>query len=180
MTALVEILFKALPYLLALSVAFAIGASGWRLGVDQTESRWQAEWNDRDARDAQAVEKANRDSRQKEQSALNPLADDVAQPLVPDNLDSHRDTWLQAFDRLIELEPMVSDPQAERYGEREYWEHERQAMLDMYVDLDRLNKAPATAESGVKCATCGEPTRFNKVFCENHSYTMFKEASTDE
>ena len=69
MSALIEVLFKAMPYLLALSVAFAIGASGWRLGVDQTESKWQAEWNARDARDKDAVNKAADESRNKEQSA---------------------------------------------------------------------------------------------------------------
>lgn len=56
--------------------------------------------------------------------------------LMPDNLTSHRNSWLQALARLIELEPATMAPDSD---EKAYWQHERQAMLDMYVDLDKLN-----------------------------------------
>lgn len=47
-------------------------------------------------------------------------------------------------------------------------------------DFEALNKAPAKAEPGVKCVECGEPTACGKIFCEDHSYELPKEASTDE
>lgn len=55
--------------------------------------------------------------------------------LLPDNLESHQGTWLQAFARLIELEApgVVGGP-----DDRGFWEHERRAMEAMYADLQRL------------------------------------------
>lgn len=52
---------------------------------------------------------------------------------LPDNFLSHRDSWLKAFDRLIELEPESTEPDMDEKG---FWRHERKAMLDMYADLD--------------------------------------------
>jgi|SRR5215217_4333076 len=87
------------------------------------------------------------------------LAEPVSGGVVlPDNLESHRGTWLDAFDRLIELEPTSSDPESCHYGQRELWQHERKAMLAMYADLDRL-KAPKVCDcrQGRDACTC-KPT----------------------
>lgn len=55
--------------------------------------------------------------------------------LLPDNLESHQGTWLQALERLIELEkPGVKGGP----DDRSFWEHELRAMLAMYADLQRL------------------------------------------
>lgn len=57
--------------------------------------------------------------------------------LLPDNLESHQRTWLQALERLIELENpgVVGGP-----DDRAFWEHEHRAMLTMYADLQRLKQ----------------------------------------
>lgn len=57
--------------------------------------------------------------------------------LLPDNLESHQRTWLQALERLIELEKpgVVGGP-----DDRALWEHEHRAMLTMYADLQRLKQ----------------------------------------
>lgn len=49
----------------------------------------------------------------------------------PDNLLSHRRTWLQAMDRLIELEP---ESYAADMDEKGFWQHEKRAM---YRDVDK-------------------------------------------
>lgn len=56
---------------------------------------------------------------------------------LPDNLRSHRLAWLNALERLIDLEPGGLDPTAEDLNG--YWCHELQAMRDMYADLDRID-----------------------------------------
>jgi hypothetical protein len=68
---------------------------------------------------------------------------------LPDNLVSHRASWLKAMDRLIELEPISGRPDED---ERGYWEHERRAMAAMYMDLDRLLAIPPAAEVAVLLA----------------------------
>ncbi|WP_323994749.1 ASCH/PUA domain-containing protein [Aeromonas hydrophila] len=50
--------------------------------------------------------------------------------IEPDNLRSHRNSWQKALAHLAELE--------QDRDQREYWEHELQAMCAMYLDLDRL------------------------------------------
>ena len=55
--------------------------------------------------------------------------------VLPDNLLSHRNTWLQAMERLVELEPESGAPDEDEKG---FWRHELKAMHDMYSDLDRL------------------------------------------
>ena len=54
---------------------------------------------------------------------------------LPDNLLSHRRTWIQALERLVELEPETSMPDVDEKG---FWQHELKAMHDMYADLDRM------------------------------------------
>lgn len=63
------------------------------------------------------------------------LRDGLYYGLLPDNLESHQNTWLQALERLIELEKpgVVGGP-----DDRAFWEHEHRAMLTMYADLQRL------------------------------------------
>jgi len=53
--------------------------------------------------------------------------------VLPENLLSHRDSWLCAMDRLIELEPISHEPDSDQRG---FWEHERKAIHDMYACLD--------------------------------------------
>lgn len=55
--------------------------------------------------------------------------------VLPDNLVSHRNTWLQAMERLVELEPESHAPDEDEKG---FWRHELKAMQDMYADLDKL------------------------------------------
>ena len=55
--------------------------------------------------------------------------------VLPDNLVSHRNTWLQAMERLIELEPESHSPDKD---DKAFWRHEFNAMKEMYLDLDRL------------------------------------------
>ncbi|WP_017903617.1 DUF2514 family protein [Pseudomonas asplenii] len=62
------LLGRIAPYLLAVVFVFAIGAFGWRLGVDQTDSRWQTRWNSRDAADLAAKELNESTERAKEQA----------------------------------------------------------------------------------------------------------------
>jgi hypothetical protein len=63
---------------------------------------------------------------------------------LPDNLESHRRSWLSALERLAELEPLVEQGQVD---DKSYWQHELNAMREMYADLDRLkaNRAPMSA-----------------------------------
>lgn len=58
--------------------------------------------------------------------------------VLPDNLVSHRDSWLAAMDRLVELETVAS-PRTCDSDEAGFWSHERNAMRVMYADLDRMN-----------------------------------------
>lgn len=60
--------------------------------------------------------------------------------VLPDNLVSHRGTWLQALERLIELEPETTTGEVD---DKSYWRHELQAMRDMYADLERLTAGRA-------------------------------------
>jgi hypothetical protein len=60
-------------------------------------------------------------------------------PALPDNLESHRNTWIQAMERLVELEPESCAPDEDEKG---FWRHELQAMRDMYTDLDKLQAKP--------------------------------------
>ena len=57
---------------------------------------------------------------------------------LPDNLESHRRSWISAMERLIELEPEYLGMTGE--DERGFWRHELKAMLDMYADLDRMKE----------------------------------------
>lgn len=57
---------------------------------------------------------------------------------MPDNLVSHRNSWLQAMERLVALEAEAT-PATHDSDEAGYWEHELKAMRAMYADLDRLN-----------------------------------------
>lgn len=52
----------------------------------------------------------------------------------PDNLRSHRNAWIAALERLVELEPRQVNPESEDL--RGYWQHELRALLTMYADLD--------------------------------------------
>lgn len=52
----------------------------------------------------------------------------------PDNLRSHRGSWISALERLVELEPRQASPDAE--DTRGYWQHELRALTAMYADLD--------------------------------------------
>lgn len=56
--------------------------------------------------------------------------------VLPDNLESHRNTWIQAMERLVELEPESCAPDEDEKG---LWRHELKAMRDMYADLDRFS-----------------------------------------
>lgn len=58
--------------------------------------------------------------------------------VMPDNLVSHRDSWISALTRLVALEAEAT-PATHDTDEAGYWEHELNAMRDMYADLDRLN-----------------------------------------
>ena len=58
--------------------------------------------------------------------------------VMPDNLISHRNSWLQAMERLVALEAEAS-PATHDSDDAGYWEHELKAMRAMYADLDRLN-----------------------------------------
>lgn len=62
------LLWRIAPYLLAVVVVFAIGAFGWRLGVDHADSRWQSRWNSRDADDVAAKQLNESTERAKEQA----------------------------------------------------------------------------------------------------------------
>lgn len=69
-----------LPALLVLAVVFAIGATGWRMGVNQTEARWQLAWTQRDADEATDRANAVQAARVEEQrrfAAANKVADDA-------------------------------------------------------------------------------------------------------
>jgi hypothetical protein len=57
--------------------------------------------------------------------------------VLPDNLLSHRSSWLDAMDRLVELEPISHEPDSDDKG---FWEHERKAMHDMYDCLDKVKE----------------------------------------
>lgn len=57
--------------------------------------------------------------------------------VLPDNLESHRNTWIRAMERLVELEPESFAPDEDEKG---FWRHELQAMRDMYTDLDKVKE----------------------------------------
>lgn len=58
--------------------------------------------------------------------------------VMPDNLLSHRESWLQAMERLVALEAEATPPTHDS-DEPGYWERELKSMRDMYADFDRLN-----------------------------------------
>lgn len=62
-------------------------------------------------------------------------------PSYPDNLLSHRRTWIQALERLVELEPSVPFGEVD---DKSFWQHELNAMRDMYADID--TKPPADTD----------------------------------
>ena len=78
--------------------------------------------------------------------AATPAAAHGDEAVLPDNLRSHRLSWLNAMERLIELEPGGLDPTAEDLNG--YWCHELQAMRDMYADLDRIDAMRAQGDGG--------------------------------
>jgi hypothetical protein len=69
--------------------------------------------------------------------------------IQPDNLESHRDAWQSALQRLIELEADADD--------RLHHEHELKAMRDMYADLDRIAKLPVEKIAPVQGYAPGIP-----------------------
>lgn len=85
----------------------------------------------------------------------------------PENLESHRITWLQAMERLVELEPPALPGDTD---DRAFWQHELAAMRVMYADLDKQKATFAailgaageaeprireTCNQGVGCETAG-------------------------
>ena len=62
------ILLKALPYIAALLLALGALYGAYHHGVSTTNATWQAEWNARDTRDAQAKEQNEAAARAKEQA----------------------------------------------------------------------------------------------------------------
>lgn len=52
----------------------------------------------------------------------------------PDYLRSHRNSWIAALERLVELEPRRASADVE--DTRAYWQHELRALTAMYADLD--------------------------------------------
>ncbi|MBV4519664.1 DUF2514 domain-containing protein [Pseudomonas sp. SWRI74] len=73
------ILLRILPYITALALMGAALFGAYHHGVSVTESRWQAEWNARDARDAQARtdnEAAERAKEQARQLSINKAIQD--------------------------------------------------------------------------------------------------------
>lgn len=63
------IALRALPYLLAVTVVFAIAACGWRLGVNQTDATWQARTNAALAEAMQQAAQAQGKAREAEQAS---------------------------------------------------------------------------------------------------------------
>jgi hypothetical protein len=85
----------------------------------------------------------------------------------PENLESHRVTWLQALERLVQLEPPALPGDTD---DRTFWQHELAAMRVMYADLDKQKATFAavlgaageaepqireTCNQGVGCETAG-------------------------
>lgn len=87
--------------------------------------------------------------------ALEPQQEEAV-ALLPDNLLSHRASWLRAMDRLIELEPESTEPDMDEKG---YWRHERQAMLDMYAYLEAH---PTPVQKVQESQTVSEETDANE------------------
>ena len=55
--------------------------------------------------------------------------------MLPHDFLSHRNTWRQGFERLIELEPESGRPDADKKG---FWKHELRAFDFAYQELDAL------------------------------------------
>ncbi len=89
---------------------------------------------------------AEEDHRIGQEVAATPAAAHGDEAVLPDNLRTHRRSWLNAMERLIDLEPGGLDPTAEDLNG--YWCHELQAMRDMYADLDRIDAMRAQAGEG--------------------------------
>lgn len=47
---------------------------------------------------------------------------------IPDDFFTHKNSWLAALDRLVALETNDDD--------KSYWEHERNAMVRAYAELE--------------------------------------------
>ena len=76
------ILLKALPYIAAALLALGALYGAYHHGVSVTNDDWQAEWNARDTRDAQAKEQneaAERAKEQARQQAINKVIQDGQQ-----------------------------------------------------------------------------------------------------
>lgn len=81
------------------------------------------------------------DERKETWREITPLYAEQPAPVavvMPDNLLSHRESWLQAMERLVALEAEATPPTHDS-DEPGYWERELKAMRDMYADFDRLN-----------------------------------------
>jgi hypothetical protein len=66
--------------LLVLAAVFAVAATGWRFGVDQTEASWQARWSQRDADESKLRADAVQAARTEEQrrfAAVSQVATDA-------------------------------------------------------------------------------------------------------
>lgn len=50
--------------------------------------------------------------------------------VLPDNLITHRYSWIRAMERLLEVDE----------DDKGFWLHELQAMRDMYADLDKIKE----------------------------------------
>ncbi|RUF51811.1 hypothetical protein IPC1130_31450 [Pseudomonas aeruginosa] len=78
-------------------------------------------------------------------TAASPIQSMAIGPVqLPDNLLSHRNAWLAALERLVELEPESYQPDRDEKG---FWKHELQAMRDMYANLDALQMAAVSEEA---------------------------------
>lgn len=115
-----SLISRALPYLLSVAVVFAIGASGWRLGVDQTEAAWQSRWDKHALADTEATATAQAEQRaieamraqtitkvtQDAQHAIDQARTDAADAAT--HADSLRDAIDQGASRLASSEASLS------------------------------------------------------------------------
>jgi hypothetical protein len=95
---------------------------------------------------------------------------------VPDNLLTHRNSWLGAFERLIELEPESFEPDED---DKAFWQSELKAMKDMYADLDTLLSTPtppsadqAHNNSGIKNMTLNDVANRANAFAKRFKAGM--------
>lgn len=119
-----ELLRRIAPYLLAIAVVFAIAASGWRLGVNQTDAKWQEQWAQRDVDDATARAAAEQAARAKE------TADQL-----------HAEKVQRDATQALEQERLVSA------GERAATERVRSELAKLQTRLRGAGASPATSTS---------------------------------